>query len=48
MRAEEYPTVTLKPLRKPFKSYTKSFAQLGDALTEKHINACLGLGSKMI
>ena len=37
--AKEYPTVTFKPLRKPFKTYTKSFAHLGDALTEKHVNA---------
>lgn len=38
IECQEFPVVTLKPLRRPFASYNKSFAHLGDALNEKHIN----------
>ena len=39
---KEFPTVTLKPLQKPFKTYAKSFAHFGDALNDKHVNEFLG------
>lgn len=36
-RCEDFPSVSFKPLRKPFKSYFKSFAHIADTLNEKHI-----------
>ncbi len=34
---QDFPSVSFKPLRKPFKSYFKSFANMADVLNEKHI-----------
>lgn len=34
---QDFPSVSFKPLRKPFKSYFKSFAHMADVLNENHI-----------
>lgn len=34
---QDFPSVSFKPLRKPFKSYFKSFANMADVLNENHI-----------
>lgn len=37
IKCQDFPSVSFKPLRKPFKSYFKSFAHIADTLNEKHI-----------
>ena len=37
IECQDFPSVSFKPLRKPFKSYFKSFANMADVLNENHI-----------